>query len=1108
MFNARQDRSLASMSEIDAALLNWSDLGVSDLVPTGTVTLLLADVEGSTRLWETVPEAMTAAFATLDRALALLVDAHHGARPIEQGEGDSFVIAFGRASDAVACALELQRASLDPIRLRIGIHTGEVQLRDEANYVGPTINRTARLRDLAHGGQTVLSSTTSELVCDRLPADAWLTDLGTHAVRDLPRPEHVMQLCHAEIRNEFPPLRTSKTVRAPNLPVQLTSFIGRHTEMAEVRQSVTDNRVVTLTGAGGAGKTRLAVEVAAQLVTEFDDGLWYVDLAPITDPAVVAVTVAHTLGLPDQPGRTPIDTVLRFIADRHILLLLDNCEHLLDSCGGMAVALLGGCPQLTMLATSREPIGIAGEVTWRVPSLSLEHEAVDLFTDRAQRARPGFRVTGDDAGLVREVCRRLDGMPLAIELAAARVRALSLAQIVESLQDRFRLLTGGARTAVRRQQTLRASVDWSYGLLTEPERVLFRRLGVCTGGFDLDAAQAVGASSEVEQYQVMDQLGLLVDKSLVVADDVAGAMRYRLLETVRQYALERLGESGEADVVRDRHRDHYTDMATELVSPIRGGERLMDWADVEIDNLRAAFAWSCETTDVQKGLRLASALQPFWLAGARFREGLAWFDAAVTDEPDPVVAPEVWVRAVADHSVLAAWGVVPISLDRAPSAVSTARQLGNPSLLAAALAACGTLTMFDPQTSRNHLDEAARLAQACDEQRTLCEIRLGQAIGGTVWGDPISARAAAEDGRDLADALGDRFFSWNIRTWLGIALYMLGDLDDAGRVFHSLAEEGASTGNVFMTAMGNIGLARVHTYQGQPAAALSCGEIALAAATAMGGWMEDTTYAVLANAALAGGDGRAAKEACEASWRHTVPQRVIFTRSLNPMAEALLACGELAPARKWADDTITMVPGWHKMVALLERAYIAVAQSEFDRAGRDVHEALAIAVHTNARLRLPDIVECLARLAVGDGHHQTAARLFGAADAMRKRIGVVRFAVYQSDYDAAAASARDALGEEDFEKAWAEGAALSTEEAIAYAQRGRGERKRPASGWESLTPTERDVVRLVSEGLANKDIATRLFISPRTVQTHLTHVYAKLDLTSRVQLVREAARHA
>ena len=309
-------------------------------------------------------------------------------------------------------------------------------------------------------------------------------------------------------------------------------------------------------------------------------------------------------------------------------------------------------------------------------------------------------------------------------------------------------------------------------------------------------------------------------------------------------------------------------------------------------------------------------------------------------------------------------------------------------------------------------------------------------------GRPQLTNVTVPRGRlDLADALGDRFLSWNIRTWLGITLYMLGDLDDAGRVFHPLAEEGAATGDLFMTVLGNIGLARVHTYQGRPAAALGCGETALAAATAMGGWVEDTTYAVLANAALAGGDGPAAKEACEASWRHTVPERVIFTRSLNPMAEALLACGELVAARKWADETAAMVPGWHKMVALMERAYIALAQGEPEQAERDTHEALTIAVHTNARLRLPDIVECLARLAVGDGHPQTAARLFGAADAIRQRIGVVRFAVYQTGYNAAIESLRDVLGEAPFDAAWAQGAALSIEETIAYAKRGRGERK-------------------------------------------------------------------
>jgi class 3 adenylate cyclase len=456
------------MSEIGATPLNWSDLGVGELVPTGTVTLLLADVEGSTRLWETQPDAMTAAFASLDRTLARVVDTHHGVRPIEQGEGDSFVIAFGRASDAVACALELQRTPLDPIRLRIGVHTGEVQLRDESNYIGPTINRTARLRDLAHGGQTVLSSTTSDLVTDRLPADAWVSDLGTHSVRDLPRPERVMQLCHPEMRNEFPPLRTPKAARSHNLPAQLTNFVGRRTEIDEIRRSLDDDRLVTLTGAGGAGKTRLAIEVAGRLTTEFADGVCFVELAPITDVALVAVAAVRAFGLRDEPFRSAIETVARFIGDRRVLMVLDNCEHVLDAVAELTTALLSSCARLTLLTTSREPLGLAGEVIYRVPSLSLDGEAIELFADRARRARPELSLTDENASAIAEICHRLDGVPLAIELAAARVRALSLEEILDGLHDRFRLLTGGSRGAVRRQQTLRASVDWSHALLTEP----------------------------------------------------------------------------------------------------------------------------------------------------------------------------------------------------------------------------------------------------------------------------------------------------------------------------------------------------------------------------------------------------------------------------------------------------------------------------------------------------------------------------------------------------------------------------------------------------------------------------------------------------------------
>jgi NB-ARC domain-containing protein len=413
---------------------------------------------------------MAAAVVRLDRILPEVIAAHGGVRPVEQGEGDSFVVAFARASDAVEFGLALQRAPLAPIRLRIG----GAYRRD------PTTRRRQlhRSYDQPHGaaarsgprGQTVLSGASEQLVVDRLPAGVWLADLGVHQLRDLPRPERVVQLCHPDLVNEFPPLREPTLVVSQHLPVHLTNFVGRDAELAQVRELLAENRLVTMTGAGGVGKTRLAIQVAAQLAGEFGDAIWYVDLAPITDAAVVPITAARAFRLPDQPGRSTMDTLTRFVADRQMLVVVDNCEHLLDATAVLVVALLEACPGLTFLATSREPIGVAGEVSWRVPSLSLADEALELFTDRARHARPGFTLSADNAATVGEICARLDGVPLAIELAAARVRTLSLAEILDSLHDRFRLLTDGARTAVRRQQTLRASVDWSHALLTEPKR--------------------------------------------------------------------------------------------------------------------------------------------------------------------------------------------------------------------------------------------------------------------------------------------------------------------------------------------------------------------------------------------------------------------------------------------------------------------------------------------------------------------------------------------------------------------------------------------------------------------------------------------------------------
>jgi DNA-binding CsgD family transcriptional regulator len=665
---------------------------------------------------------------------------------------------------------------------------------------------------------------------------------------------------------------------------------------------------------------------------------------------------------------------------------------------------------------------------------------------------------------------------------------------------------------VRRQQTLRASVDWSHALLSEPERVLFRRLAVFLGGFDLDAAQAVAGGGDVERYEVLDQLTLLVDKSLVVAENTGDRTRYRLLETVRQYALEKLAESGEADAVRSRHRDHYTAFAALLDAPARTDyERHVEQAEEEMDNLRAAFGWSLETGGVGRSLELATSLQPLWFTRGRIREGLAWFDAALTggDAHHFEVADAVRARALADKAVLDAWVAARFNIDQAQQSLAIAREADDPALLARALTACGVVAgYYDREVARSYFAEAIGLARAIGDRWRLSQILALQAQGAAIAGDPLAARAAAEEGRDLADAIGDGSNSRVCRFWLGMAQAASGDLAGAVTQLGEVAAESEAAHDEIwrVSSVGTRGT--VLAYQGEAAAARAAAEATLRAGAELGGFFVGMGYHVLALAALAAGDDAGAQEAREAAWKHMSVVGEMGATSRYWGAEAALAGGDLAAARGWADDAVSATKGCYLSFALTGRARVLMAQGEPKQAESDAHDALTRAAEIEAHLCVPDILEVLADLAGEAGSHGEAARLFGAAQAIRQRIGVVRFQIYEAGYQASLTALRDAMGDKDFDAAWAEGAALPTEEAIAYAQRGRGERKRPTSGWGALTPTERDVVRLVSQGLANNDIATRLFVSPRTVQTHLTHVYSKLGLTSRVQLAQEAARHA
>lgn len=481
-------------------------------LPTGTVTFLMTDVEGSTKLWESYPERMRAVLARHDAIAADVIARHEGLLIKSRGEGDSLFTVFNRASDAVAAALELQLALIaEPwpaetlIGVRVALHTGEADLR-EGDYYGSTVNRCARLRAIGHGKQVLLSSSTAQLARGTLPRGASLLEHGHHRLRDIEGTEDVAQLIHPDLPHDFPPLRST---HATNLPRQLTSFVGREKEIAEVRRLLATVPLLTLTGSGGCGKTRLAIEAAGEVLTEYQDGVFLVELAALSDPALVPQTTAAALGVREEPGRPIVQTLVDHLREKRLLLLLDNCEHLLDASAQLADTLLKSCAKLQILASSREGLGISGETSYRIPSLSMPsfaspqqtvaakdiegYEAVKLFIERAKAAQPSFTLSDQNASAVAQLCVRLDGIPLAIELAAARVKALSVEQIAARLDDRFRLLTGGSRTALPRQQTLRAMIDWSYDLLTPKEQTLLRRLSVFAGGWTLEAAEKVCA---------------------------------------------------------------------------------------------------------------------------------------------------------------------------------------------------------------------------------------------------------------------------------------------------------------------------------------------------------------------------------------------------------------------------------------------------------------------------------------------------------------------------------------------------------------------------------------------------------------------------------------
>jgi predicted ATPase/DNA-binding NarL/FixJ family response regulator len=1065
-------------------------------LPAGTVTFLLTERSSGGEELDARHRAL------VDQA----VTTHGGLRPVEEGEGDSVVAVFAKASDAVAAAMDAQRALLEEVgsQVRMAVHTGEATLRPDGDgvlrdYVGPAILRAARLRACGHGGQVLVSGAAADLAADQMPDGASLLDLGSLRLRDLVRPERVFQLAHADLPTEFPPLRSLEEL--PNtLPTPVTSLLGRDEELAALPSELAAHRLVTLTGAGGVGKTRLAQQVAADVIDRHPGGTWWIELAPVSTSEAVVVAMAEGVHLSLQPMPEPAQQlVARLDRADATLVVLDNCEHVIDALAPLIHRLLTSCPSLSILATSRERLGVPGENVWRVASLGAPHDgelvslerldafdAVSLFLTRARQARPNFAVDEHAAPHIAAICCRLDGIPLAIELAAARTRSVPVERVSAGLDDVFRLLTGGPRVLVPRQQTLLASITWSYDLLADTDQAVFRRLAVCPTWFDIDAAEAVGAGDAVGPMEVLDSLTRLVDKNLLEYDDATG--RYRMLETIRQFGLDRLSDAGELRPTRRRYIDHWADRTLAIGSGRRG--------HYDPHAVRA------QITDITTMLDWAMA-----------------DDAELADQVLAVAAPGVFG--------LSRWP----QLQRVCDWVLADRPHGPNWAGAVAAISMGATLMgrLDVLTVTN---DALRLAEEAHDTRATLHLRVGPAYARLPDGDLSMLRALVID----ATAAGETYPAFAAVTALAPAFAYLGQRDElsaACRLGAQLAEvrglspEESGAGPARAVAdhlAGDLDAAIRRLPTRRPAweliartwaemasrVAVDRDDPAVAerAASMMGaedapGSSANHDLARWGQLVLSGDLGGAADAASAA----VAGARTAFQRG---HAVCLLAA-TLADLERW-DDTWAALHQLHEVLApmtepaprmrasaAVTRTGAALAAGRIGAAEEAAHEALRTACDAGLRLIHVDALEAVAAVALAADDATKATRLVAAADAERRRRR------YRGRLTSAITASLSAQLAADHAAAWDEGANLSLEDATALAQRSRGPRGRPSFGLDALTPTERLVVGHVRHGRTNAEIAAELFVTVPTVKTHLNRIFAKLGVRNRAELASLAA---
>ena len=745
-------------------------------LPTGTVTFLFTDIEGSTRLWERDASAMHSALARHDEIVRSAIEGRDG--HVFKTVGDAFCCAFSSAPEALGAAISAQRALNDEeweqgatIRVRVALHTGAVD-EQGGDYFGPALNRVSRLLSAGHGGQTLLSLATQELVRDALPVDASLEDLGERRLKDLFRPERVFQITVPDLPSEFPPLRTLENLRN-NLPLQATPLVGREREVGEVcgRLRQEEIRLLTLTGAGGTGKTRLALQAAADVLEDFEDGVFFVALSDVNDTALVPTTIAGALGLRESGDVSLEDLLKEYVGHRKLLLVLDNFEQVLEA-APLVGELLSAAPRLKVLATSRIPLGLYGEHDYAVPPLSVpdpkhlpnlgalsQYEAVRLFIERAGAAKAGFEITSENAPAVAEICARLDGLPLAIELAAARIKLLPPKVLLTRLANRLKLLTGGAKDLPARQRTLRGAIEWSHDLLEEGEKILFARLSVFSGGRTLEAIETICDAEGDLPVDALEGVSSLLDKSLLLREETSEEeSRFVMLETIHEYAREKLHESGEAAGVSRLHAEYFLAFAEEAEPELEGQDQAswMDRLEADLDNFRVALSWLLEVGQAESALRIGAALWRIWRIRGHLSEGRRWLSEGLSGgDAAPVGVRARAMLVLGDLDVTQ--GDYPQGEEKLEAGLALCREVGDRRAEALALNILGFIASErnDPERAERLLEESLALGRKAGKPVVIHNALNG--LAGLAFYRKDYARASVlwEEGLGMARAAGD-----------------------------------------------------------------------------------------------------------------------------------------------------------------------------------------------------------------------------------------------------------------------------------------------------------------------------------------------------------------